>query len=773
MADRTDIPAPAAPARRTSLTARGEPALWLMGAALALSVLLIVGLLGLIVVQGMKTFWPRPVDRVSLTSGEQFLGVPVQQEAYLPPADVRERLAAQLEAGQLAPEAFTDDGRPIRRLYRVGALELGKEPFRWVPLHEIAATERDPDAVLLERLDWGVFIGVPEAVTERREVVIPAGATVPESVEAPQRIERTILGETPEGATRIEEIVFLASGPDATIATLREIHPQTQRIRHRIRQLNTGPLDSANRRIERQRLRIREAELRLAGRIGAEQAPAPWWLWISGAVATGAAAAGFVVLGRMRARVTFDWRPLVSLGRGLLVLLALALLVSLWLTRPWMHSTFTPAEAQAIVADAQTRIARAEQAASETLRQIAELQEQNDRYRIRVRDIETDRFASQTQMGEPMPVADVVRAVQTNQIGTAGELVVYLSRWWEFLSDDPRRENTEGGVFPVIFGTVLLTLLLSVVVLPLGVVAAIYLREYAVQGPLTSMVRIAVNNLAGVPSIVYGVFGLGFFAYAVGSFVDGGPEQASAPGRWWPLFGGAVVVAASALVAGYFAKPRPGQPQTGMNRTMRYATGALWISAAAMAAVVISTTPYFNGLFPVRAEAGNPVYGKTGLLWASLTLALLTLPVVIVATEEAIAAVPNSAREGSYGCGASQWQTIKRIVLPSAMPGIMTGAILAMARGAGEVAPLMVVGAAKKVSQLPYSGHFPFVHPERSFMHLGFHIYDLGFQSPDSEAARPLVWTTTLLLISIVLLMNLVAITVRARLRARLTSGHF
>ena len=149
-----------------------------------------------------------------------------------------------------------------------------------------------------------------------------------------------------------------------------------------------------------------------------------------------------------------------------------------------------------------------------------------------------------------------------------------------------------------------------------------------------------------------------------------------------------------------------------------------------------------------RRSLPNPTFGTGGMLWASLTLALLTLPVVIVATEEALAAVPSSMREGSYACGASKWQTIRRIVLPRAMPGIMTGMILAMARGAGEVAPLMLVGAVKLAPELPVDGVAPFVHPQRSFMHLGFHIYDLGFQSQNSEAAKPMVFTTTLLLIA-------------------------
>lgn len=298
-----------------------------------------------------------------------------------------------------------------------------------------------------------------------------------------------------------------------------------------------------------------------------------------------------------------------------------------------------------------------------------------------------------------VPVDDVVRLYPANQLGVAGRLGVYLSRWREFLLAGPRAANTEGGVFPAIVGTVAMTVFMSLAVVPFGVLAALYMREYARPGLSVSLVRIAVNNLAGVPSIVYGVFGLGFFCYVVGASVD-------------QLF---------------FAEHLPSQP----------------------------------------------TFGKGGLLWASLTLALLTLPVVIVATEEALAAVPRSMREGSFACGASKWQTIRRIVLPRSMPGIMTGLILAMARGAGEVAPLMLVGVTNLAFELPIDAAFPFVHLERKFMHLGFHIYSLGYQSPNSEAARPLVFTTTLLLIVLIAGLNLIAVALRSRLRRRYALSQF
>ncbi|MBX3746169.1 MAG: phosphate ABC transporter permease PstA [Verrucomicrobiae bacterium] len=285
-----------------------------------------------------------------------------------------------------------------------------------------------------------------------------------------------------------------------------------------------------------------------------------------------------------------------------------------------------------------------------------------------------------------------------NRLDFGGRVTRFLHRAWEFLSEEPREANTGGGIFPAIFGTFIMTLLMSVAVMPFGVVAALYLGEYASRGPLVGWVRIAVNNLAGVPSVVFGVFGLGFFVYLAGGTID-------------------------------------------------------------------------QLLFSDRLP--TPTFGTGGILWASLTLALLTVPVVIVATEEALAAVPRGAREGSLACGASKWQTLQRIVLPAATPGILTGLILAMARGAGEVAPLMLVGVVKLAPDLPLSGRFPFVHLDQKFMHLGFHIYDLGFQSPDSEAARPMVFATTLLLILVVVVLNFTAIVIRGRLTRRYRGSAF
>jgi len=293
---------------------------------------------------------------------------------------------------------------------------------------------------------------------------------------------------------------------------------------------------------------------------------------------------------------------------------------------------------------------------------------------------------------------DLYRAYPANRLSWPGRAGVYAGRLWTFVSEDPRESNTEGGIFPAIFGTVLMVMIMTVAVVPFGVLAALYLREYAKQGPLVRTVRIAVNNLAGVPSIVFGVFGLGFFVYFVGGTID---------------------------------------------------------------------RLFYPEMLP------TPTYGTGGILWASLTLALLTVPVVIVSAEEALAAVPRSMREASLAMGATRFQTILRVVLPAAAPGILTGLILAMARGAGEVAPLMLTGVVKLAPELPLDGHFPFFHLDRKFMHLGFHIYDVGFQSPNVEAAKPMVYTTTIFLLAIVVLLNLTAIVVRNRLREKYKTGAF
>ena len=347
-------------------------------------------------------------------------------------------------------------------------------------------------------------------------------------------------------------------------------------------------------------------------------------------------------------------------------------------------------EAEAAERAVQERVTRQSAALDEAT---ARLREANDGWAV---EFETADGGRKT-----IRLDNIVRAFQPNRLSTSGRIGVYLDRWREFLADNPREANSAGGVFPAIWGTVAMTLIMALLVAPFGVLAALYLREYAPSGPVTAAVRIAINNLAGVPSIVYGAFGLGFFCYGLGGSID-------------ELFFQASLVADK-----------------------------------------------------------QPTFGTGGLLWASLTLALLTLPVVIVATEEALSAVPNSMREGSYACGAGKWQTIRRIVLPRALPGIMTGLILAMARGAGEVAPLMLVGVKKLALDLPIDGTFPFIHPEREFMHLAYLIYDVGFQSPNSQAAQPMVFTITFLLVAIIALLNVTAVWIRSRLKRRYVAQQF
>lgn len=295
------------------------------------------------------------------------------------------------------------------------------------------------------------------------------------------------------------------------------------------------------------------------------------------------------------------------------------------------------------------------------------------------------------------PLAAVVRTVRANALGPIAKALVYSSRVWEFLAEHPRESNTAGGVFPAILGTVLMVLIMTLAVVPLGVVGALYLNEYAKQGPLVRLVRLAVSNLAGVPSIVFGMFGLAFFIHIVGDGID-------------------------------------------------------------------------SIFFADRAGA---VFGTGGLLWASLTLALLTVPVVIISTEEALRATPRAQREGSLALGATKWQTIRTVILPASLPGILTGVILAIARGAGEVAPLMLTGVMKLAPSPLVDGTAPFLHADRKFMHLGFHVYDLAFQSPNIEASKPVVYATALLLLVLVVALNLAAIVFRNRVRRRLQGGVF
>ncbi len=258
----------------------------------------------------------------------------------------------------------------------------------------------------------------------------------------------------------------------------------------------------------------------------------------------------------------------------------------------------------------------------------------------------------------------------------------------EFVSSPPENGMESGGIFPAIFGTVALVLLMTIAVVPIGVLTAIYLSEYtSPTSRISKLIRLGINNLAGVPSIVFGLFGLGFFIAFVGSGIDS-----------------------------------------------------------------------------IFYEGSRPVWGQPAIIWASLTLALLTLPVVIVSTEEALRTIPSEIKDASYALGATKLQTIRRIILPQAMPGILTGAILAVNRGAGEVAPIMFTGAAYYLPYLPGKLN-------DQFMEMGYHIYVMATQSPDIEATKPILYGTVLVLLFLTFSLNFCAIIIRSKLRAKRVSN--
>ncbi len=554
---------------RSDLSAMGEPFVWVMGASLVAGLSMIIGFLAFIGYVGAVTFWPTPIVVVETTDGKVIAGEEFRSETYKPSPEqlagksdpVREQIAANLGVSE-------------RTLYRVGNYDLFGEDFVWVSAFDVKAVKFAKDMYLVERREWGPFIG------------------------------------------RVKEI-DLATTKTATptYPALKEAIAAADIRRTTIDRLDKVEIGAINHEIEKLRLGVRRAEL--------------------------------------------------DYGVG-------------------------SAQARAAAAEAAKEMVRL-QAQYKTLEaKVTALRQTDESYTVTLEAID--------QQTKTLPVSKLVRLFPANNLSITEKWSIYASRWYEFIVGQPREANTEGGVLPAIVGTLTMMVLLSLAVAPFGVITALYLREYALQGALVSFIRICVNNLAGVPSIVYGVFGLGFFCYILGGSID----------------------------QVFFAEKLPA-----------------------------------------------PTFGTGGMLWASLTLALLTVPVVIVATEEALAAVPRSMREGSLACGASKWQTIWRIVLPRAAPGIMTGLILAMARGAGEVAPLMIVGVVKLAPELPIDFTAPFVHFERSFMHLGFHIYDVGFQSRNSEAGRPMVFVTTLLLVGIVLLLNAFAIQVRNRLKKTYDAGQF
>jgi phosphate transport system permease protein len=553
------------------LKARGEPFLWALGGALVLGLLMIVGFTVLIIYNGILTFWPQPLYKVTLKDGAFVGGELFRVENYKPGPEQLAPLSASIRS-----EIEGRGGFVRRNLYRTGNYDLYNEDFRWVNDFEIASTDTPANLYFFERMEWGPFIGSVKSVDLNGRIL---------------------------------------EGDALTWNVVREAQEWAANRRARINLIERHQIGAINHRLEEARLKLRKVEL--------------------------------------------------SRGKD--------------------SPEYTTA-----LKEYEKQTQRLHTEYDELAKEAAGIKERDTKYTITLAD------ASGRE--KTIKLSEIVRFYPANVLSWPQKALIYLSRWWEFLSTEPREANTEGGVLPAIFGTFAMTVLMSLAVAPFGVLAALYLREYAKQGKLVSLVRICVNNLAGVPSIVYGVFGLGFFAYVLGGSIDS-------------LF------------------------------------------------------------YPERLP--TPTFGTGGLLWASLTLALLTVPVVIVATEEALSAVPKSMREGSLACGASKWQTIRHIVLPRAMPGIMTGLILAMARGAEEVAPLMLVGVVKMAPALPVDQFFPYVHLDRSFMHLGFHIFDVGFQSRNSEAAKPMVYVTTLLLVTLVFAMNAASIMIRNRLKKKFVAGHF
>jgi len=520
---------------------RGSLWVWLSGSTLALSILMVVGLVLLLCIKGMGFFWPSEIRQLQLTDGSILLG-------------------------QVTGHETMTSLHPERLQIKLANRDMYGQEFRWIDAGEIAESTAPEDALLVERLESGVFIGRLVKIEEHGLLLAEGPAAL--------KVAQARLGD--------------AKASQAQILSME--------------QSEGGALNSS---LE---------SLRLEGR-------------------------------RLEAK-----------GR------------------------LTP-EASAGLEDKRRDL----------LAQFEQLQARLDHLRSNSRAL-TITLETVDGRAKTMPLGNVVRIVPANSMGVIRKTGVYLSRLWEFVSSGPREANTEGGVFPAIFGTVMMVMIMSLVVVPLGVLAALFLREYARDGWLVRTVRVSVNNLAGVPSIVFGIFGLGFFVLTVGGGID-------------------------------------------------------------------------SFFFPERLPA--PTFKTGGILWASLTLALLTLPVVIVATEEALAAVPRSQREGSLALGATKWQTLWNVVIPGASNGILTGLILAMARGAGEVAPLMLTGVVKLAPSMPLDGTFPFLHLDRKFMHLGFHIFDVGFQSPNSEAAKPMVFMTALLLLLIVLTLNLFAFRLRKKLRRR------
>lgn len=744
------------------ISAQGEPLIWLTGGMFAIACFMIVGLLSFVLYQGLATLWPRDYLFLGTVDGDLVAGEFRERRSFVlsrqnledfPP---KSRSAAESLLGQRS-EALGHQW-----YIRTGNFEVTNRHFQFVP--EVVMSSKTPhhplDLWLLERRQWGNLYGFPKRFSWELERGVSA-------VDAVQAVM------------------------EDSVKTHRQIEAAKKELEH------------LDRRLSNARLRVREAELAEdtdLQRVTEEVLAASFDL-TEQSDALAARIAPLVESLSPRAR-----KALEQLARETIEIQGKQVLINEELANQEQQLQSRSLTMQLPVLDPVGSLALppdAFQSSNEDcpdqLHAILGLEGQANEYRMEsipvadnqflfsfhrenslpvyawiARDPETGSAEVRTLREHNVLISDIVRLIEPNRLSVSGKLGVYGARWWEFLFGEPREAGVEGGVFPAIWGTIVMTLIMSMVVMPFGVLAALYMREYAKGGWLLSTIRISINNLAGVPSIVYGVFGLSFFCYTIGGYIDGGPVKAGFTPwpkvTWFAALALLAVVGLIAFVLSFLAGR--GNHRGGRWRTMlSTGSGLLWLATLAGIAVLLVKTPMFDGFY--EAQLPNPTFGKGCLLWAACTLALLTLPVVIVATEEALAAVPNSLREGSYACGAGKWQTIERIVLPYARPGIITGFILAMARGAGEVAPMMLVGAIPLTSDLPLDWEFPFLHGSRSFMHLGFQIYALGFQSQNSEAAKPMVFTATLLLLTIVSLLNLTAIWLRARLRKRFQSSQF
>jgi phosphate transport system permease protein len=554
--------------KQTSWWKSGLPWIWLNGGAVAVSMIMVIGLLGLIAVRGFGHFWPADVVQTTVTEadGKQNIILGEVIRAEIIPASVARDAGYEIPQGQ---ELIT------RHLFKLGNRDVTGRDFVWYLENGMGDWQYPKDVIVVERREWGNFYGYPVAIYETDKIVVEFPA---EDFwqQMQSRLDRAL-----------------------------DLHHQVKAIE----KVRIGRINNAM-----EELRLERRRLELAGATENELATAD---------------AEFV---EQRASLEAEYAVIKQERDQLL--------------------------------------------------------QQATRDKLVVKTADSKELV--------MSFDHLVQIVPVNQLNVWQKILNYISNFWSFITEDPREANTEGGIFPAIFGTVTMVIVMSIIVTPFGVLAAIYLREYAKQGLMLKVIRISVYNLAGVPSIVYGVFGLGFFVYTLGGSLD-------------EIF---------------YAESLP-----------------------------------------------SPTFGTPGLFWASLTLALLTLPIVIVSTEEGLARIPSSIRQGSLALGATKSETLWKVVVPLATPAMMTGLILAIARAAGEVAPLMLVGVVKLAPSLPIDGNYPYLHLDQKIMHLGFHIYDVGFQSPNVEAARPLVYATSLILVLLIIALNITAIKIRNSLREKYRSA--